>query len=81
MAEKRHRGGWVEELLRQGCVMSLWLFNIFFGRVVRQVNERLSWREMKLTDENGRGGEIKQILYADDTAGGRNKRAFPTYCE
>ena len=47
--------------------MSLWFFNIFFGRVVRQVNEKLSWREMKLTDENGRGGEIKQILYADDT--------------
>ena len=26
--------------LRQGCVMSLWLFNIFFDKVLRQVNER-----------------------------------------
>ena len=53
--------------LRQECVISAWLFNILFDRVVRQVNERAMGKEVKLRDENGESWEIKQILYADDT--------------
>ena len=53
--------------LRQGFVMSPWLYNLLFDRVVRQVNERTIVKEVKLRDENGRGWEIKQVLYADDT--------------
>ena len=44
--------------LRQGCVMSQWLFNIFFDGVEGHVNERAMRREVKLRDENGGGWEI-----------------------
>ena len=37
-----------------------------FFIVVRQVNERAMERGVKLRDENGRGWEVKQVLYADD---------------
>ena len=43
------------------------LFNIFFDRVVGQVNERAMGMVVKLRDENGWGWEIKKVLYADDT--------------
>ena len=31
------------------------------------MNEDAIVKEVKLRDENGRGWEIKQVLYADDT--------------
>ena len=45
----------VRRKLRQVCVMSSWLFNIFFNGVVRQVNERATGRGVKLRDEKGEG--------------------------
>ena len=53
--------------MRQECVMSPWIFNIFFDGVVRQVNERAAGRGVRLRDGNGGGWEIKQVLHADDT--------------
>ena len=47
--------------------MSPWVFNIFFYRTVRQVNDRAMGIGAKLRDKNGVGWEIKQLLYADDT--------------
>ena len=41
--------------LKEDCLVSRWLFNIFFDIVVRQVNEKASGRGVKLRDENGSG--------------------------
>ena len=56
----------VKRRLIQRCVMSPWLFNIFFDRVIRQVNERPAGMGVKLRNENGGSWEIKHVLYADD---------------
>ena len=47
--------------LRQVYIISPSLFNIFFDRVVRQVNERATGKGMKMKDKNGRRWEIKQV--------------------
>ena len=54
--------------LRQGCVMSPWLFNIYIYGVVREVNVRVLGKELELLSENGGRFEINQLLFADDTA-------------
>ena len=46
--------------------MSPWLFNIFFDRAGRQVNDRAIGRGVKLIYENG-GVRNKEVLYAEDT--------------
>ena len=53
--------------LRQGCVMSLWLFNLYIDGVVREVNARVLGRELKLADGNDNEWELTQLLFADDT--------------
>ena len=40
----------VRRELRQGCVISPWLSNVFFDRVVGQVNELATGRREKLRD-------------------------------
>lgn len=53
--------------LRQGCVMSPWLFNVFMDGVVREVNA--SGRGgLNLLDEVGNEWNVSQLLFADDTA-------------
>ena len=54
--------------LRQGCVMSPWLFNIYMDGVVREVNVRVGGRGLELVEEDGRKWELSQLLFADDTA-------------
>ena len=44
--------------LRQECVISPWLFNIFFDRVVRQVNDTATGRGVTLRDGNGGDGKL-----------------------
>ena len=53
--------------LRQGCVMSPWLFNLYIDGVVREVNARVLGRGLKLVDGNDNEWELNQFLFADDT--------------
>ena len=54
--------------LRQGCVMSPWLFNVYMDGVVREVTVRALKKWLKLLSTNGGRFEINQLLFADDTA-------------
>ena len=53
--------------LRQGCVISPWLFNLYIDGVVREVNARVFGRGLKLVDAEDRVWELSQLLFADDT--------------
>ena len=52
--------------VRQGCVMSPWLFNLFIDGVVREVNASVLGRGLGLVDERDRMWELNQLLFADD---------------
>ena len=54
--------------LRQGCVMSPWLFNVYMDGVVREVNVRVLGKGLELQTANGGRFEINQLLFADDAA-------------
>ena len=54
--------------LRQGCVMSPWLFNVYMDGAVREVNVRVLGKGLELLSANGGKFEINQLLFADDTA-------------
>ena len=54
--------------LRQGCVMSPWLFNVYMDGVVRELNVRVFGKGLELLSANGGRFEINQLLFADDTA-------------
>ena len=54
--------------LRQGCVMSPWLFNVYMDGVVREVNARVLGKGLEMMSVNGGRFEINQLLFADDTA-------------
>ena len=58
----------VNARLRQGCVMSPWLFNVYIHGVVREVNVRVLGKGLELLSANGGRFEINQLLFADDTA-------------
>ena len=58
----------VNVVLRQGCVMSPWLFNVYIADVVREVNVRVLGKGLELLSANGGSFEINQLLFADDIA-------------
>ena len=53
--------------LRQGCVMSPWLFNGYMDGVAREVNVRVLGKGLELLSANGGKFEINQLLFADET--------------
>ena len=59
------RDGWfpVNIALRQGCVMSPWLFNVHMDGVVREVNASVLGKELKLLSMNDGRFEINQQLF------------------
>ena len=54
--------------LRQGCVMSSWLFNVYMDGVVREVYVRVIGKGLELLSAKDGRFEINQLLFADDTA-------------
>ena len=54
--------------LKQGWVMSPWLFNVYMDGVVREVNARVLVKGLEQLSANGGRFEINQLLFADDTA-------------
>ena len=68
--------------LRQGCVMSPWLFNIYMDGVFREVNVRVLGKVLELLSANGSRFEINHLLFADDTtlvADSKEKLCRPRY--
>ena len=54
--------------LRQGCVMSPWLFNVYMDGAVLEMNFGVLGKGLNLLSANGGRFEINQLLFADDTA-------------
>ena len=54
--------------LRQGCVMSPWLFNVYMDGVVLEVNVTVLEKWLELLSVNGGRFELNQLLFADNTA-------------
>ncbi len=50
--------------LRQGCVMSPWLFNVYMDGIVREVNARVQGKCLVRLGEDG-GAKVKLGAYAD----------------
>ena len=48
--------------LRQGSMMSPWLFNVYMDGVVREVNVRVLGKGIELLSANSGRFEIKQLL-------------------
>ncbi len=54
--------------LWQGCVMSLWLFNVYMDGALWEMNARVQGKGWALVSENEREWKISQLLFAHDTA-------------
>lgn len=53
--------------VRQGCVMSPWLFNVYMDGVVREVYARTRGVGVNLLNEAGERWVLSMLLFADDT--------------
>ena len=54
--------------LRQGYVMSPWLFNAYMDGVVQEVNVRVLGKGLELLSGNGGRFEINNLIFTDDKA-------------
>ncbi len=53
-----------------GCVILLWLFNVYMNDVVREVNARMLGRCLSLVNADGKEWNMNQLLFADDRCHG-----------
>ena len=51
--------------VRQVCIMSLWLFNVYMDAVMNEVTMGMGKREVRF-QEQGREGRLPGLLYVDD---------------
>ena len=49
--------------LRQGCVMSPWLFNVYMDGVFRKVNVRVCGKRLEPLSANGGRFELNKLLF------------------
>ena len=59
---------WFQSKVRQGYVMSPWLIDSYLDDVVWEANAKAEGNGMNLVGVDGRGQELCQVLFADDTA-------------
>ena len=70
MSVCREEGEWFEVGvgLRQGCVMSPWLFNFFMDAVMKEVREKAGDVGVTLRDESRNiEWKVDWLMFADDT--------------
>ena len=53
----------VKMSLRQGCVMSPWLFNMFMDGVVREVYSRVNGMGVKMSEDDEREWVLSQLFF------------------
>ena len=54
--------------LRQGCVMSPWMFNLYMDNVLKEMELNMGEIGVQMRAPNGRMWRIWRLLFADDTA-------------
>ena len=55
----------IERGVRQGCILSPYLFNIYTEDIMREVGE--DWKTVNFNELNIHGHKIRDLRYADDT--------------
>ena len=55
----------IDSGVRQGCIMSPWLLNLYMDAVMKEVKMGMGRRGVRVLEE-GRGWRLPALLYADD---------------
>ena len=55
----------IDSGMRQGCIMSSWLFNVYMDGIVKEVKMRMERRRVSFM-EDGKEWRLAGLFYADD---------------